>query len=258
MKYHFGDSDLAARRLGMLAEMFAPTTEAFIRRAVAGCAQPPQAAADLGCGPGHTTHLLARANDCAGVVGFDNSPAFIRLAETTATPGVRFIQHDVTVTPLPGGPFDLLFCRFLLTHLHRPLDALAAWATQLSPHGLLLVEETEAIHTTLPAFEQYMDIVRAMLEHGGKKLYVANEISGGANPRRSDLAIIPGAVATVAEMFVMNMQAWKADPFVRSHAGAVAVAALEQELRSLAAGGRGEHTIEWHLRQFVFAPRANP
>ena len=48
MEYLFGDTDLAARRLGVLAEVFGPSSRAFIRSAVAG---KPALAVDVGCGP---------------------------------------------------------------------------------------------------------------------------------------------------------------------------------------------------------------
>ncbi len=50
--YAFGDSAAAARRLGLLAELFEPAPRPFLER-FAG--RP----IDLACGPGHTTRLLA-------------------------------------------------------------------------------------------------------------------------------------------------------------------------------------------------------
>ena len=55
MQYLFGDSDIAARRLEVLAEVFAEPTRAFFLEAVP---KRPRLAVDLGCGPGYTTHLL--------------------------------------------------------------------------------------------------------------------------------------------------------------------------------------------------------
>ena len=48
-KYLFGDTDLAARRLKVLAEVFAASSETFISEA-ADC--NPRLVVDLGCGPG--------------------------------------------------------------------------------------------------------------------------------------------------------------------------------------------------------------
>jgi hypothetical protein len=57
----------------------------------------------------------------------------------------------VRTVPFPtGGPSGLLFCRLLLSHHPDPAAALAAWATQLAPGGLLLVDEVERIHSVDP------------------------------------------------------------------------------------------------------------
>src|SRR5579875_2115802 len=54
--YAFGDSDAAAERLGMLAELFDAPSRSLLRSL--GGARIGLAI-DLGCGPGHTTRLLA-------------------------------------------------------------------------------------------------------------------------------------------------------------------------------------------------------
>jgi len=35
--------------------------------------------------------------------------------------GIEFVCHDVTQEPFPTASADVLFCRFLLTHLHDPV-----------------------------------------------------------------------------------------------------------------------------------------
>ena len=67
-QYAFGDGPAAARRLDLLAELFEPASRTFLER-VAGLAggdgpagpagRPPGVAVDVGCGPGHTTRLVA-------------------------------------------------------------------------------------------------------------------------------------------------------------------------------------------------------
>src|SRR6266436_2669560 len=68
--YTFGDTDIAARRLELLAHVFEHSTRAFLREAPAarlGLAQnlAQKIAIDLGCGPGFTTHLIAKSSDSA-------------------------------------------------------------------------------------------------------------------------------------------------------------------------------------------------
>jgi trans-aconitate methyltransferase len=75
--YTFGDSEVAARRLELLAQAFAASSSEFLNRAVTG---RPRLAVDLGCGPGYSTAFLSDALDCDRVVGLDNSERFIALA----------------------------------------------------------------------------------------------------------------------------------------------------------------------------------
>src|SRR5487761_387407 len=55
--YTFGDTDLAARRLEVLGEVFGPSSRALLADVVE---RPPRLAYDLGCGPGYTTALLSQ------------------------------------------------------------------------------------------------------------------------------------------------------------------------------------------------------
>ena len=54
-RYLYGDSDVAAERLGIVAGIFRETTRAFLEETVR---ERPALAIDLGCGPGHTTRLI--------------------------------------------------------------------------------------------------------------------------------------------------------------------------------------------------------
>jgi hypothetical protein len=66
----------------------------------------------------------------------------------------------------------VVFCRFLLSHLPDPGAALAAWASQLAPGGLLLVEEVERIRTDQPALRGYREQAAALLAARGHTLEV--------------------------------------------------------------------------------------
>src|SRR5437867_9185583 len=99
MSYVFGDSDLAAYRLRLLAEVFAPCTREFLKRAAPGRYRQ---AVDLGCGPAYSTHLLAETLRCDRAVGIDSSEHFISLARRSATDTMRFWLHDFTTVPFPA------------------------------------------------------------------------------------------------------------------------------------------------------------
>lgn len=251
MKYLFGDSDIAARRLEVLAEVFAEPTRAFLVDAVSGA---PGLVVDLGCGPGYTTHLLADVLECDRVAGLDNSEHFVSIAQKTEK--VSFCVHDVTSVPFPVGPSDLVYCRFLLTHLKKPRAVIGKWATQLRPNGLLLMQEVEWIETANNVFATYLSIVEAMLADQSTELYVGRVMDRMGNTdilkrRLSGVRRFRVANRDAATMFVMNMQSWKDGPFVRANYSAELVGKLEQDLHDITKQPDSVMEIEWGLRDIV-------
>jgi SAM-dependent methyltransferase len=253
-QYLFGDSDLAARRLQVVAEAFAPSSRAFVANAVD---HKLSLAVDAGCGPGHTTHLLAETLRCSQVVGLDHSPHFIQLARQTATAAVSFQQHDVTMIPFPVGPCDLIYCRYLMTHQTDPGAILADWGTQLTRDGRILVEELDALQTHHPVFAEYVRIVEAMLADQGSNLYAGANLAGLPMPETlavvsSDVARVPLKDDLAARMFCMNIETWQHVPFVKKNCPATSIRQLKQNLTGLAARPTDRSSIEWRLRQMVF------
>jgi SAM-dependent methyltransferase len=254
MQYLFGDTDIAARRLEVLAKVFAPSTRAFLLETVKG---KVGLALDLGCGPGYSTHFLADTLPCDQVSGFDNSEHFISLAQRTETENVSFHLHDVTSVPFPVGPADLLCCRFLLTHLKEPQGAIAKWATQLRSKGFLLMEEVESIHIENIVFETYIGIVEAMLEHGSSKLYIGpilNSLGDTDTLKRrvSKVRHLEVSNNRAATLFYLNMQSWKHPPFIRRNYSSSMLDQLESDLTKLTKKSSSKMEIEWGLRQIAY------
>jgi ubiquinone/menaquinone biosynthesis C-methylase UbiE len=254
MQYLFGDSDIAVQRLKVLAQVFSDTTRAFFLEAAV---HKPRLALDLGCGPGYSTHLLVEVLQCDRAAGLDNSEHFISLARQSKTEQVSFYLHDITSVPFPVRPADLLYCRFLLTHLKEPQDIVAKWATQLNLEGLLLMEEVEWIDTKKTVFTTYLEILQAMLEHQSNNLYVGPVLNGLAetdNLKRQINRVKPLQVSTqqAATMFFLNMQAWKHQPFIQAHYSASTINQLEENLITLTKQRDGGMEIEWGMRQLAF------
>ncbi len=254
MRYLFGDTDEATRRLQVVAEVFAGSTAAFLQDSVDF---RPKSAVDLGCGPGFTTHLVAESLACERVVGLDSSEHFIGIAGKTSTESVCFLLHDVTEVPFPIGPADLIFCRLLLTHLAEPLEALRDWGNQLGNGGLLLVEEVEWIRTGSPLFGEYLEMVEAMLADQGSHLFVGPIIDRFEDSRR--LRRRAGGVRKVrvsnrnaARMFLLNLRAWQHRPFVRDNYSSRVIAGIEAELSALIGESSAGSDIEWGIRSLVF------
>jgi trans-aconitate 2-methyltransferase len=254
--YAFGDSAPAARRLDLLAEVFEPTSRAFLAAVRTRLSGPPGLAVDLGCGPGHTTRLLGAVLAPRRVLGLDQSAAFVALAAADAPPGVTFAVHDVTAVPFPCPPADLLSCRFLLGHLPDPAAALAAWATQLAPGGLLLADEVERIRTGQPALRRYLELAAALLAARGHTLEIGPRLHRLPDPpgltRRHDrTAPLAPSAARAAELFARNLAVWRDDAVRSGVAAAEELDRLAGELAAVAAG-EVEGTIAWELRQLAF------
>jgi SAM-dependent methyltransferase len=257
-KYLFGDSDTAARRLEVLAEVFAGTTRTFLLDAVTA---RPDLALDLGCGPGFTTHFLADVLRCKRAIGIDSSEHFIALADRTETRKVSFCLYDVTHVPFPTGPADLLFCRFLLTHLKDPEAVVGAWATQLRPKGLMMMEEVEWIDTSNRLFTTYLGIVERMLAEQSNRLYIGPVLetlvqAEDLENRMSRVVTLRVPNHLAATMFFMNLQSWKQQPFIQASYPPETIEQLERDLEAVARTRNDKAEIEWGLRQIALERKA--
>jgi len=173
-RYTFGDGQVAADRLALLAATYEPSSARLLRM----CASlAPRWAIDLGCGPGYSTRLLHAVVAPATTIGADASPEHVARARATAPPGVDYAVHDVTVAPLPGAQApDLLYCRFLLTHLRDPARALATWAAAAGERATLVVEETVQMSSSHPALRHYYRLVADLQRHYGQQLEIGRTI----------------------------------------------------------------------------------
>jgi trans-aconitate 2-methyltransferase len=233
--------------------LYRESTRAFLAKA-AGSALF-RLVLDLGCGPGFTTHLINDTLRCGRVIGLDASAGFIELARATAA-GERmsFLQHDITAIPFPSGCANLIFSRFLLTHLREAEAVVAKWAAQLEPRGLLLLEETESIETVHPEFGAYLAIVEAMLASQSSRLYAGRLIAeldslGGLKCAFSELRSIPVRNCDAARMFALNLSTWKDSKFVSTNYSRDSILQLEHALTEIAAGESSAREIEWRMRQ---------
>jgi len=255
-EYLFGDSDIAAQRLELLARVYRESTRAFLLE-TAGSAHFTLAL-DLGCGPGFTTHLLAETLHCDLVIGVDVSPGFIELARANSNDRLSFIQHDVTVVPFPAGRANLIFARFLLTHLRNPAAVVGNWATQLEPSGLLLLEEAEAIRTTHSVLASYLNIVGTMLAAQSNQLYAGRplgtlKIPPGLKQVTNELRPLAVMNSNAARMFSLNMRAWKENDFIRANYSRHSISELERNLTELSQQESPSGETRWDMRQVAWS-----
>ncbi|MDN5894097.1 MAG: class I SAM-dependent methyltransferase [Nocardioides sp.] len=102
----------------------------------------PARIADLGCGTGSLSGLLAEAGHVVG--GIDFSPRMVeraraKAAATSAT--VEFAVGDAAAPDLTPAAYDVVLCRHLLWALPDPEAALERWVHLLAPGGRLVLIE---------------------------------------------------------------------------------------------------------------------
>ena len=253
--YTLGDSDTAADRLGLLADVFAPATEAVLARWVP---RPPDHAVDLGCGPGLTTRLVHRTTGARRTTGIERSTAHLARARRSTDRGIAFVAGDVTRAPLPVAPADLVFSRFLLTHLADPAAALRAWAGSLRPGGVLVAQETALIASRDPTLARYYELVDALQHHHGQDLTVGRRLgdlasAAGLDVRHSGTRALDPAVRAMAALHASNLRTWRTDPFARDSFDAAELDDLHERLRALASGATAGAAVSYVVGELVAA-----
>uniref|UniRef100_UPI00066ECC56 methyltransferase domain-containing protein n=1 Tax=Streptomyces sp. SBT349 TaxID=1580539 RepID=UPI00066ECC56 len=98
--------------------------------------------ADLGCGPGRPSLLLAERWPDARLTGYDNSPEMLAEAAPLAGPlpggdgRLDFVHADLAAWR-PAEPFDLILSNAALQWVPGHGDAFPAWVEGLAPGGVL-------------------------------------------------------------------------------------------------------------------------
>jgi trans-aconitate 2-methyltransferase len=253
--YSFGETKLAAERLRVVSEVFNPTSEAFVSEAVR---KRPRLALDLGCGPGFTTRLLSRITRAERTVGVDRSEAFLSWARANSPTGEEYVAADVAAVPLRiagiSSQPDLIYARFLASHLPEPEQAISGWAEELKAGGLLLLEAVDSINTAVAAFDEYLKMVSEVLAQHGNELFVGARL---ATTRWVDLRIEVNRTSEVrpstrqaARMFSMNFPNWRHDPYVTATYPSDRLERLATELAELT-GFAETGRIVWQMRQIA-------
>jgi SAM-dependent methyltransferase len=250
--YSFGDTATAGERLAHVARVFEAPSRALLGAwGRPGCAL----AVDIGCGPGHTTRLVHEVLGCCRTVGLDASAAFVEAAARGAGDGIAFIQHDALVLPFPTGPADLIYARFLVTHLGDPERAVRGFASQLRPGGRLLLEEVESIETDFAPFRRYLALVEGMLAARGQCLMVGGRLPALAQElgiASSRVCGHPVPARDAAIMFSLNLAQLRHNQDVRGQVSEAELDALAADLAE-ARGARGGELapVAWGLRQLA-------
>ncbi len=99
---------------------------------------------DLGCGPGNSTELLARAFPGAEMVGVDKSENMLAVARARV-PAARFIKEDIERWSPPTSA-DVIFANATLHFLPDHRRFIARLLETLNPGGRLAVQMPDNTH----------------------------------------------------------------------------------------------------------------
>lgn len=130
---------------------------------------------DVGCGGGDVSLLLARLVGATGrVVGIDQDASVVQIAADEVAPeGLAHLSFRTqSVFDIePDASFDVLYCRFLLTHLPDRDKALRCMLGAVKPGGLLIFEDIDFsghfCHPARPAMDDYMRLYRETAHRNG-------------------------------------------------------------------------------------------
>jgi SAM-dependent methyltransferase len=159
-------------RLRVLARAMHPTTAALFDRI--GIA-PGMSCLDVGCGGGDVTCVLARRVAPGGrAVGIDMDAAKIAIAreeaETAGVLSVEYREADVLTTEF-APDYDVLYVRFLLTHLADPAAATERVSAGLRPNGVLIAEDIDFTgcfcHPSSAAYDRYVELYQRAAQARG-------------------------------------------------------------------------------------------
>ena len=159
-------------RLRTLARVMHPCTCALFDRLDL---RDGMACLDAGCGGGDATLELARRVAPRGrAVGADIDRTKLALArEEAGQRGAANVEfHEMDFRAAPGASdYDVVYARFLLTHLSDPADAVATFFRHIRPGGLVAVEDIDfdgsVAFPSSKAFTRYCELYCAVVRKRG-------------------------------------------------------------------------------------------
>ena len=159
-------------RLNLLARVMLPSTSQLLN--TIGLRKGMKCL-DIGCGGGHVALLMASMVGPEGhVTGTDMDGEIVTLArqdaEAAKVGNVEFHQVDACLDQWQE-EYDLVYARFLLSHLSEPEKCLEAMAKACRPKGTIVVEDTDFIgsfcYPKCAAYERYLELYQSLVHRRG-------------------------------------------------------------------------------------------
>ena len=159
-------------RLDLLARVMLPTTVGLLDQI--GLRRGMKCL-DVGCGGGHVTLLMARITGPEGqVIGTDADGGILGLARKDAelanVANVRFKDLDACARAWHE-EFDVVYARFLLSHLDKPQNCLASMMEACRLGGSIVIEDTDFAgsfcYPICAAYERYKKLYQELVQRRG-------------------------------------------------------------------------------------------
>lgn len=168
------------RRLDQLSAILRPTTRRLFDEVGVG---PGLTCLDVGCGGGRVTLDLAGIVGAGGsVIGADIDPSILELARgDAAAAGMGNVEfRAIDARAVGGGPFDLIYARFLLSHVERPEQVLDHLVALLADGGALVVEDIDFggcfCHPRHEAYDRFVELYVAAVAVRGGDAYLGKRL----------------------------------------------------------------------------------
>ena len=170
-------------RLRLLSDVFGPATRNLL--SLVGI---PEGASclDLGCGGGDVTRELAQMVGPTGsVLGVDYDAVVLDAARQEAgvagLTNVSFVAHDVT-SWAPETKFDVVYARFIFSHLADPASVMAKLRRCLAPRGVIVVEDVDFrghfAEPQCPALTRYTELYSQSVRNRGADPWIGAKLPG--------------------------------------------------------------------------------
>ena len=198
---HARDAD-EYQRLRDQASMWRGATEALLDAIGLG---PGMSCLDVGSGPGSVMRLMAdRVGETGRITGLeiDGKVGHQALADLKAQGGADFqlVEANVLETDaVPGGPFDLTYCRLFLMHMHEPVGVLEKLLAWTKPGGVVAAQEFDfgaiAVEPLCPAMAEFNRLFEGVFRGQGRNLRAGRQL-----PAQFEAAGIGTPDGTLAEV----------------------------------------------------------
>jgi len=148
--------------------------------------KPGMSCLDVGSGPGAVMRLMAnRVGPQGRVTGIeiDGALGSQALAELRAQGGAEFQLIEANVLELdevPGGSFDLTFCRLFLMHMQDPVAVLEKMLLWTKPGGTVAAQEFDfgaiAVEPLCPPMAEFNRLFEGVFRGHGRNLRAGRQL----------------------------------------------------------------------------------